>query len=87
MPESGLDERVWVPPMPSAKNSGSYHWEVSVIVSVMIVASSVGYGAWMTAQAIMDGDVAGSLLRFAAATLIGTYYLILYRTAQRQRRR
>ncbi|MEZ5227304.1 MAG: hypothetical protein R2710_11700 [Acidimicrobiales bacterium] len=73
--------------MPNAPRAVSPRWDVTVFVSAMIVVTSIGYGTWMTAQAIMDGNVAGSLLRFAASTLIGTYYLILYRTAQRQRRR
>lgn len=87
MPETGVNERIWVPPMPNAPRAVSPRWDVTVFTSVMIVVASVGYGAWLTAQAMMDGDVAGSLVRFAASTLIGTYYLILYRTAQRQRRR
>ncbi len=86
MHERASNERVWVPPMPSAKPSSAPRWDVSVIVAAMIVMASVGYGSWLTALAIMDGDVSGSLLRFSASALIGAYYLVLYRTAQRQRR-
>lgn len=71
--------------MPAAKPSWFSRWDVTVVVAALVVVGAVGVGAVLTGRAIMDGSVAGSLWRFAAATAIGTYYLVLYRTAQRRR--
>ncbi len=87
MQNSNVDERVWTPVMPSAPTPSPTRWDISTIVSVLVIAASVGYGGWLTAHSILDGDVAGSLVRFAAATLIGTYYLVLYRISHRRRTR
>ncbi len=39
-------------------------------------------GSWWTATAVMAGDVAGTLARFAVSIAAGMYYLILMRAAR-----
>lgn len=60
-------------------------WGITTIIAVLALVGSACVGAWATASAVVDGDVAGTLVRFGAATVLGTYYFVLYRTARRQR--
>ena len=49
------------------------------------MVGALAIGAWWTAKATVDGDPAGTLLRFALTSVAGTYYLLLLRTARRRR--
>jgi len=43
---------------------------------------AVCLGAWWTAMAVADGDIGGTLARFAISIAVAMYYLILTRAAR-----
>ena len=57
---------------------------LAAVSSFLLALTVVALGAWWTAQAIMDGDPAGTLLRFALSAVAGVYYVVLFDTAVRQ---
>jgi hypothetical protein len=60
-------------------------WDITTAVALVAVLGSAVVGAWATAQSVIEGDVAGTVFRFGAASLLGAYYFVLFRTARRQR--
>jgi TRAP-type mannitol/chloroaromatic compound transport system permease large subunit len=62
-------------------------WGLTSIVASIVVLGSIAVGAWSTGQAVVAGDVGAMVLRFAAASILGAYALIWYRTARLQQRR
>ena len=58
-------------------------WDITTAVALVAVLGSAVVGAWATAQSVIEGDVAGTVFRFGAASLLGAYYFVLFRTARR----
>ncbi|MDA3039877.1 MAG: hypothetical protein O3C27_10190 [Actinomycetota bacterium] len=61
-------------------------WGVTALSALIVMMGVVALGAWWVAQAVQDGDPAGTLLRFLLTSVAGTYHLVLFRTARSQRR-
>lgn len=72
---------------PWRERRASSGWGVTTVAALIVMMGVVALGAWWVADAVMDGDPAGTLLRFVLSTVAGTYYLVLFRTAGGQRRR
>lgn len=62
-------------------------WNVVSIAAFLTMVGVVVGGTWWTISAYWAGDTAGTLLRFCLASLLGAYYLVLYRTSKVQPRR
>lgn len=62
-------------------------WSATALVAVVVMVGSVGVGAWYTAVAVIEGNVEAMLVRFVAASLLGAYFLVLFRTARSQSHR
>lgn len=59
-------------------------WGFASISALLLALVAVGLGSWWTARAVIDGDPAGTLLRFALSAVAGVYYMTLFRTSRRQ---
>ncbi len=71
---------------PWREKRASSGWGVTALSALIVMMGVVALGAWWVAQAVQDGDPAGTLLRFLLTSVAGTYYLVLFRTARSQRR-
>ncbi len=63
------------------------HWGLTSMVALVATVGSALVGAWFTGQAVAAGDLTAMIVRFVAAAVLGSYYLVLFRTARHQTRR
>lgn len=48
------------------------------LVTATGLAVAVLAGSWLTAQAVVDGDLSATFVRFVVSILIGTFYYYLF---------
>lgn len=59
-------------------------WGFAAVSAILLAFVAMALGSWWTAHAVVDGDPAGTLLRFVLSAVAATYYMTLFRTARRQ---
>lgn len=72
---------------PRGRGVRASQWSWTTWLALAAVMGCAMFGAWLTAEAVIAGDITAVFLRFGAASLLGAYAYAVARTSAPTRRR